>query len=53
MTRRDRDHYRGLQTTELLDEVKYALDPDWQELAIVLAERIVTMRREYDYDYDD
>ncbi len=37
---RDRDYYRALSTDELLDEVKYAISPRWEELSIVLAERL-------------
>lgn len=34
-----RSDYRTMTDRELLDEVKLALNPNWQELAIVLAER--------------
>lgn len=34
-----RSDYRTMTDRELLDEVKQALNPNWQELAIVLAER--------------
>ena len=37
---KDRDYYRSQEIKDLLDEVKYAINPDWQELAIVLAERL-------------
>ncbi len=61
MTRRDRDFYRGFSDKELLDEVNYAINPDWHELAIVLAERLKTLERENSdlrwrgrhYDEDD
>ena len=34
-----RSDYRTMTDRELLDEVKLTLNPNWQELAIVLAER--------------
>lgn len=37
---KDRDYYRGLTNRELIDETKNAIRPDWQELAIVVAERL-------------
>lgn len=37
---KDRDYYRGLTNRELIDEAKNAIRPDWQELAIVVAERL-------------
>jgi hypothetical protein len=44
--RKDRNDYRSMSTKELQHEVKYPINPDWQELAIVLAERLDTIRRE-------
>lgn len=43
---KDRNDYRSMATKELQHEVKYPTNPDWQELAIVLAERLDTIRRE-------
>jgi len=37
---KDRDYYRALTNRELIDEAKNAIRPDWQELAIALAERL-------------
>jgi hypothetical protein len=37
---RDRDYYRALTNKDLVDEAKNAINPDWHELAIVLAERL-------------
>ena len=37
---KDRDYYRALTNRELIDETKNAIRPDWQELAIVVAERL-------------
>lgn len=47
---KDRNDYRTMSTSELQEEVRYAVSPDWQELAIALAERLDTIRREV---YDD
>ncbi len=47
---KDRAYYRCLSTAELQEEVRYAVSPDWMELAIALAERLDTIRREV---YDD
>ena len=49
---KDRDYYRGLETKELQHEVKYAINPDWHELAIALAERLETVRREVYDEFD-
>lgn len=45
-----RSDYRTMTDRELLDEVKQALNPNWQELAIVLAERWQAEQWE-DYQY--
>lgn len=43
----DRNYYRCLDTEELKEAVRYGLaDTNWHELAIVLAERLDTIRRE-------
>lgn len=47
MPRKDRNDYRCMGTAELCSETKYAINPNWEELAIVLAERLTTKR--YDY----
>lgn len=39
-TIKDRDYYRALTNRELVDEVKRAVDIAWQEIAVVLAERV-------------
>lgn len=59
---KDRDHYRGLSTAELLEQVHYGIDVDWKELSIALTERLKATRRKLDetrydidaerYDYD-
>lgn len=43
---KDRNHYRTMSTSELQEEVRYGIAVDWQELAIALAERLDTIRRE-------
>jgi hypothetical protein len=46
MPKKDRNDYRSMSTRQLQDEIHYAVNPDWQELAIVLAERLDTIRRD-------
>lgn len=46
MVKKDRDYYRSTSTKELQEEVKRGINVDWQELAIALAERVDTIRRE-------
>lgn len=36
----DRDYYRAQPTAALLDATTYEINPNWQELAIALAERL-------------
>ena len=36
----DRDYYRAQPTDALLDAATYEINPNWQELAIALAERL-------------
>lgn len=43
---KDRNDYRSMATKELQEEVLRGINPDWQELAIALAERLDTIRRE-------
>lgn len=44
--RKDRNDYRTMSTRDLQEEVLRGINVDWQELAIVLAERLDTIRRE-------
>jgi hypothetical protein len=44
--RKDRNDYRSMDTRQLQEETRYAVSPDWQELAIALAERLDTIRRD-------
>jgi hypothetical protein len=51
---KNRNDYRTMHTSQLQEEVRYAINPDWQELAIALAERLDTIRREtIDEMHDD
>jgi hypothetical protein len=44
--RKNRNDYRSMDTKQLQDEVRYAINVDWQELAIALSERVDDIRRE-------
>ena len=48
MTEKDRDYYRCLEVKELLEEVRRGVRVNWQELAIVLAERVEDNERDWD-----
>lgn len=37
---KDRSDYRAMGNRELIEEAKQAIRPNWQELAIALAERL-------------
>jgi hypothetical protein len=37
---KDRNDYRSMSTYDLCEEVCYAINPNWEELAIALAERL-------------
>jgi hypothetical protein len=43
---KDRNDYRSMDTRQLQEETRYAVSLDWQELAIALAERLDTIRRD-------
>lgn len=50
---KDRSDYRAMSTRELIDEVKYAIGPQWKELATALAERLEKKQRQIEgYRYD-
>lgn len=40
----DRNYYRMLTNAELVEQVRYGTEINWHELAIVLAERLETVR---------
>jgi hypothetical protein len=42
----DRNYYRMLTNAELVEQVRYGTDVNWHELAIVLAERLETVRED-------
>lgn len=44
--RRNRNDYRSMSVPALQEETLRGINVDWQELAIVLAERLDTIRRE-------
>lgn len=50
---KDRNDYRCMETKELHEEVQRGINVDWQELAIALAERVDTIRRETLDEIDD
>lgn len=43
---KDRNDYRSMDTRQLQEETRYGTTVNWQELAIALAERLDTIRRE-------
>ena len=43
---KDRNDYRLMTAKELQEEVHYGINVNWQELAIAMAERLDTIRRE-------
>ena len=51
----DRDYYRALEDRELLDAVRYAIPTqiNWEELAIVLAERLDRANRDLEGKFYD
>lgn len=50
---KDRHYYRSMSNKELLDEINYGTGTDWQELAIVLAERLEREERKEGRYCDD
>lgn len=48
---KDRNYYRCLTNAELIEAAKRDVNPDWQELALVLSERLDAQEREYDPRY--
>jgi hypothetical protein len=50
---KDRNDYRSMSTAELCEETRYAVNPDWMELAIALAERLAAKQQTIqNYHYD-
>ena len=49
---RDRTYYRSLSDRELVEQATYGVNVDWQELAIVLSERVQTLKAERYHLYD-
>ena len=49
---KDRTDYRAMSTSDLIQEVHYGLNTNWQELAIALSERLEDHHmRSYEEDY--
>ena len=47
----DRSNYRKLSTFELWELTRYSTDANWHELAIVLGERLNTIRAEVEAEF--
>jgi hypothetical protein len=43
---KDRNDYRCMTDKQLQEEVQYAVNPDWRELAVALAERLEEYTRD-------
>jgi hypothetical protein len=53
LSHKDRDYYRGLSNNLLIEEQRRGVRVNWQELSVVLAERLhAEGSRSYDYDED-
>jgi hypothetical protein len=50
---RDRSYYRDMTNKELVETARCGVSPDWQELAIVLAERVDSLKRRLDNNHYD
>jgi hypothetical protein len=50
---RDRSYYRHMTNRELVETARCGVSPDWQELAIVLAERVDDLKRRLDDGHYD
>ena len=44
---KDRDYYRGLTTNALIEEVQRGVGVNWQEISVVLVERLYDTRDEF------
>ena len=55
MMNKDRSYYRRLNKSELTEEVTCGVNVNWQELAIVLHERLEAQLRtdEWEPDHDE
>lgn len=50
---KDRNDYRSMSTADLCEQVRYAINPNWEELAIALAERLAAKHETIEnYRYD-
>ena len=50
---RDRNYYRHMTNRELVETARCGVNLDWQELAIVLAERVDDLKRRLDDGHYD
>jgi hypothetical protein len=50
---RDRSYYRHMTNKELVETARCGVNLDWQELAIVLAERVDDLKRRLDDGHYD
>jgi hypothetical protein len=50
---RDRSYYRHMTNRELVETARCGVNLDWQELAIVLAERVDDLKRRLDDGHYD
>lgn len=44
---KDRDYYRGQTTNALIEEVRCGVQVNWQEISVVLVERLYDARDEF------
>lgn len=47
---KDRNYYRAMTNGELIEETRRGVHVSWEELAVVLAERVEDNERDYSYD---
>lgn len=45
---KDKHYYRSLTNGELIEEVRRGIHVEWQELAVVLAERVESQERDWE-----
>jgi anti-sigma28 factor (negative regulator of flagellin synthesis) len=50
---RDRNYYRQMTNKELVEQAETYMHTNWQELAIVLAERVTSLKRRLDNGHYD
>jgi hypothetical protein len=50
---RDRNYYRQMTNKELVEQAETYMHTNWQELAIVLAERVTSLKHKLDNNHYD